>query len=224
MLMNKRQILSLTIALITAISLLLGACQESETKVEKTAPEPSKKTIERSENSFGARYNFTLGQISREIAPDAEKIGIELNNGDWEVLSDGLVDDNGVKYTSYCNKKGKVTFTAAVENESGKVMNIGCGCDTKQLSNAAYRSSFIRLSALIAIHAGGYNSDDLSFFMIFFKTLIEGLDETFYYQGSLYFKSVDKITTVLMVAPCDDKYTSINSYKEYTEPVIDAEK
>lgn len=201
------------------VSLLLGGCQQSAAGSGKKTTEPSQKTIERSNNSFGARYNFTLGNISKEISKDIENMGIVLNNTDWETLSAGLVDDNGVKYGSYCNRDGKVTFTAAVEDESGKVMNIGCGCHTAQLEDEAYRNSFIRLATTIALNAGGYDDDQLSFFMVLFRTLLDGKDDTLYYSGSLYFKSVDDKTTVLMVAPCDDKYISENNYKEYIEQV-----
>ena len=216
--MNKKtQIFRLTVVLIMLFALILTGCQSDETQSKKKSPTPSEKTIERSENSFGARYNYTLGEISNAIAEDAGSMNLELKNADWKTISAGLVDDNGVNYSSYCNREGKVTFTAAVEDESGKVMNIGCGCQTSQLDNTAYRSSFVRLAATIAVNAGGYDKNDLGYFMLLFKALLNDSNDTLYYEGSLYFKSVDNETTVLMVAPCDDKYLSEHEYAVYNE-------
>lgn len=211
--MNRHK-LRVIAALLVLLTLLCG-CQNTSQQEESKAPTPVQETIERSDNSFGARYRFTLGSITKEMTEDFKSLNLSLSNANWTTLSVGLVDDNGVQYSSYCNRIGAVTLTAAVESESGKVMNIGCGCQTEQLKDSAYRLSFLRLAATIAVHAGGYGEDDLNYFLGIYKTLADEDEDTLRYESSLYIKSVDDSTTVLMTMPCSESILRKNQYIKY---------
>jgi len=213
--MNKQKLLLSLTAAILALILLLCGCQSGEEKKD-ALPIPIRTTVEASDNSFGARYSFTLGKISKDIGRNLGSLRIELKEENWETLSVGLIDDNGVKYTSYCNHTDSVSFIAAVEDESGKVMNFGCGCGSEQLSDSAYRSSFLRLAALIAVQTGGYSDDSTAFFMGLFQDLLDSEEEALSYGETLYFKSIDEKTTVLMTAPCSEQVMIDKQYKNYS--------
>ncbi len=179
-------------------------------------PSPEKVTMEMSKNSFGARYRFTLEEISDVLDDELEDMNIPVKKDDWEILSEGLVDDNGVRYSSYCNRKNSIVFTAAAEEKSKKLMNIGCGCKTDQLNSFAYRTVFVRIAAKIAVCADGYADDALDALMRIFMTLLNGDEDTLSYQGALYIKSVDKETTVLMTAACSEAVVKEKNYQEVT--------
>ncbi len=212
--MNRNKFIVRFTAVLMITALLLCGCKNSAEQ-EKENPVPVQNTVEKSSNSFGARYTFSLGRISREMTDDLEALKLSMNSADWTTLSTGLVDDNGVQYSSYSYHDNGVTLTAAVEDGSGKVMNLGCGCQSKELESSAYRLSFLRLAAAIAVHAGGYDGDAAAYFTGLYITLLNSEDDTFCYGNSLYIKSVDEDTTVLMTAPCSEKVISEKNYKEY---------
>lgn len=193
-------------ALITAILLILSGCQ-------KNGPLPVVEMIEASDNSFGARYTFDLATFTAITDSTLDSERISLKTDEWETISDKLVDDNGVKYSSFCQHTGGVTFTVAVENESGKVMNIGCGCESKQLEDDDFRDRFIRISAYTALAAGGYDEGELSFFIKVYNDLFDSDDEIVCHGGSLYIKSIDDAATVLMTAPCSEEIIEKNRYQ-----------
>lgn len=213
--MNKsRFVVCMAAGLLSAVMLFTG-CGNNEEKAAD--PIPENKTIEASNNSFGARYSFTLDTLSRNLAKKLSGEEITFDAGGWEILSTGLVDDNGVAYSSYCRRFGSVTFTAAAEDESGRVMNIGCGCQTDLLEDDDYRSSFLQLMSLTAACAGGYDDSAQSYLENIFETLLDGDVDTLCYEGSLYIKSVDDNTTVLMCVPCSADIISKNDYEYYSE-------
>lgn len=209
--MNKRT-LCLILAAITLIAVFCG-CQAK--KDQSPLPEPERTTCEKSANSFGARYTFNLAKICMENNPDVKELGVTLKNADWETISAQLADDNGVSYSSLCNRKNSVTFTAAVENKSKKVMNLGCGCMTEMLKNDPYRESFLEIAAITAQHAGGYREEDRAFLKGIFRRLLEDDGDILVYRDTLYIRSVDEGTTVLITAPCSEEVIDEKQYKEY---------
>ncbi len=197
-------------AWILAVMLILCGCQ-------KNGPQPVDDLIEASSNSFGARYIFTRSTFTEMASGALEDEDIVLKANGWETITGDLVDDNGVKYSSYCNRTDDLTFTVAVENESGKVMNVGCGCDSKLLSDDSFRERFVRISAITALTAGGYDPKNRDYFVGIFNDLLDGDDEIVSYGGSLYIKSVDDAATVLMTAPCSDDVIENNRYRAVDE-------
>ena len=201
------------IAVLLAVMLLLCGCQSENSLKWK----PIRTTIEQSDNSFGARYIFTLDEFTEKIEPELESFDIKLSRSGWEILIEKLVDDNGVSYRSYCCHAGTITFTVATENDNGKVMNIGCGCDSALLEDEDYRNSFVQLCAVIAQYAGGYEEKSIDFFAGVFIQLLDGEDDILCYGETLYIKSVDNAATVLMTAPCSEDYINKNHYQMISE-------
>lgn len=191
--------------------LILCGCGEKD-----TMPTPAADTVEKSENSFGARYSFTLTEIDKELTEALNSLGAEYDQAKWEMLSNGLIDNNGVAYLSYTKTQKGITYAAAVENDSKKVMNIGCGCPSERLENVLYRERFLKLNAAIAGCAGGYEKSDRVYIEKIFDKLLTDHEDTLYYEGMLYIRSIDKGTTLLMTAPCSKMVVRKNEYREYT--------
>ena len=171
-------------------------------------PQPTEVRSERADNCIGARYTFTLAELSDMLAedPDTKTADMEISvrQSDWRLLSDGLVDDSGTAYSTYYCPIGVMTLTAAVENDSREVMNIGCGCDKDLLTRREQREAYIRTAAVIACRAGGYTDRDTAYLEGIFDTLLDGEEAELYYEGALYIKSEDKATVVLMVSPAPE--------------------
>lgn len=201
---HKLRRLGLT-ALILAVCLMFCGCENKN-------PLPKLDTIEASDNSFGARYAFTLDEFTEDAADELGE-DFELTKDGWEIISGELVDDNSIGYSSYCQHAGDFTFTVAVENESGKVMNIGCGCDSKRLEDTEFQDNFVALCARMAIIAGGYEDKQLDFFVGIFALLLNSDNEIVSHGESLYIKSVDDAATVLMTAPCSEDIIEKNHYQ-----------
>lgn len=193
------------IALILTICMIFCGCENKN-------PLPKQDTIEGSDNSFGARYTFTLETFTAMAAKAFDAEDFLLKKDGWKPITDDLVDDNGVKYSSYYQRAGEITFTVAVEADNGKVMNIGCGCETKRLGDEDFRDSFVRICARTAIAAGGYEDRQLDFFVGIFNDLLDGDDEIVSHGESLYIISVDDAATVLMTAPCSEDIIEKNHY------------
>ena len=74
-----------------------------------------------------------------------------------------------------------------------------------------------RIQTYIAVHAGGYDKDDAGYFIMLFTILLYGEEDTLCYGDSLYIKSVDRDTTVLMTAPCSQRIIREKHYKVITD-------
>ena len=134
----------------------------------------------------------------------------EMDN--WKKMSETLVDDNGIEYTSYYYATDALTITAAVENESEKVLNLGCGTAYTEFvnSDADYQYTVMLTSAILAMVAGGYEDDDLEFlYYIFFDSA--KTDTAFYYNTSVYMLNLSKekgekdAALLFMISPCKDE-------------------
>ena len=198
-------------ALILTAAILLCSCQDHPTL------KPVDTTTDESENSFGARCTFTLKEFTETSADAFEDLEISLKDDGWQTINVGLIDDNGVKYSSYYQHTGEITFTAAVEYDSQKVMNIGCGCETKKLEDPAFRKKLLKSAAVTAQTIGGYAANSTMFFEFVFSWLSDCDDDALYYGNSLLIKSVDQKTTVLMTAPCSEEVREKNRYRKISD-------
>ncbi|MBQ4128625.1 MAG: hypothetical protein IJD68_02505 [Ruminococcus sp.] len=190
--------------------------QES-TENESIYPSPTSVTWEKSENNLGARYIFTLEEFTDMLNERCEGLGetettqfFEMDN--WKKMSETLVDDNGIEYTSYYYATDALTITAAVENESEKVLNLGCGTAYTEFvnSDADYQYTVMLTSAILAMVAGGYEDDDLEFlYYIFFDSA--KTDTAFFYNNSVYMLNLSKekgekdAALLFMISPCKDE-------------------
>lgn len=198
----------------------------------QTLPTPTTVTYEQSDNKLGARYIFTLEEFntmlnlaSKQLQGDSESNKEAFDFDNWEIISKKLKDDNGVEYSSYYYATDTLTITAAVENESKKVMNLGCGTTYNEFvsGDVEFQNTVMITSAIIAMVAGGYEQDALQFlYNIFYDSAKNS--EQFYYENSVYMMNLssndesNQTVVLFMTSPCQDKILSewgLTNYAEY---------
>ena len=236
---NKRLIAAIAVFLLTVICTGLVSCSSKDNESVSTAdenlviketesdvfPEPVEKTWEKSDNALSARYVFTLEELCERLQDAVKDLGVKVASfryEDWQELSKGLVDDNGVKYTTYYYSTEKLAFTAAVEDESEKVMNIGCGSSYEMFSNEDedFQVSVLTMSALIACVAGGYDIDDMDFMYSLFIDVTKNTT-AIYYNNNIYLADYDTkedSSVLFMISAADERILkdwSLIDYREY---------
>ncbi|MBQ8860256.1 MAG: hypothetical protein IJ015_02835 [Ruminococcus sp.] len=193
-------------------------------------PVPVTLTYEESENNLGARYTFTLKEFNEMLNSACKNLGTSeieefFDYSNWCVMSDNLTDDNGIKYSSYYYATDTLTISAAVENESGKVMNLGCGTSYEEFASADadYQYTVMLTSAIIAMVAGGYTEEDLEFlYCIYFDSAKN--NEKFYYHNGVYMMNISKSkdeegsALLFMTSPCQEEIKTsweLVDYRDY---------
>lgn len=217
----------ISILLVILLIASLGGCgknaetsQEKSTKATSTEksptinyPKSNTTTFETSENKLGMRYTFTLQEYNDMLNTECKKLGNSdmqfFDYENWQIMSENLTDDNGVKYASYCYATDMLTITVAVEKESGKVMNISCGAPYEQFQNSSeeFQYNVILTAAILSMVAGGYDSDSLEFLYSIFYDSAKNKSK-FYYDGHLYMMDYSKgagdaSVVLFMTSPCD---------------------
>lgn len=213
-----KRILSLILIVLFVFSLCSCGNNKSEettateeTKVKIEYPSPTEKTWERTNNNIGARYIFTLKEFTEKLNKvlkemnSEEKVEFDVSN--WKKLSEGLTDDNGVLYDSYYYETDTIAYTCAVEKDSKKVMNIGCGCSFEMFTDTEkdYQYSVLVMSSLIACVAGGYSIDNLEFMYNLFLDVTNN-ETAIYFKNGVYLVNYDnkEDSSVLFMISCAD--------------------
>lgn len=190
--------------ILALLSVLLCACKATEER-EISAPVPKSVLSESSDNSVGARFTFTLTEFNDRLnealtAVDPNNDDARLDRDNWQLLSHGLVDDTGIDYSSYYYVSDTLTYVAAVENESGKVFNLGCGCpyDIIADTDSEYYRSVVLMTSLMAIAAGGYHFDAIDEMNRRVESVIQGeaLEDT---QGIALTMETHDNTALMMI-------------------------
>lgn len=199
-------------------------------------PVPDTLTYEESDNKLGMRYVFTLSEFNDmlnaacdELSKENEIEYFDIDN--WQLMSDNLTDDNNIRYSSYYYSTDTLTLTAAVENDSNKVMNLGCGTSYTEFANsdADYQYTVMLTSAIMAMVAGGYSEEDLEFLYCMFFDSAKNSEQFFYHNG-VYMMNISKAegdenaAVLFMMSACDDSIIEeweLTDYKDYngTYPV-----
>lgn len=129
-------------ALLTAsIVFCLAACGEKSNDIKSidkpdtaaTRDEVSivseENAVENSANVNGKRFNMTLREFTvqyneiKTLRGESELIHL----GNWRETGSPEKDDNGVEIQYWHYNDANVSFTATVEEKTGKLVNIGCG-------------------------------------------------------------------------------------------------
>lgn len=232
-----KRFISMVIALMLILSMCACAANNDaddivvEETVAESLPTPTTVTYEKSDNKLGARYTFTLlefntmlNSASKQLQDDSESNKEAFDFDNWEIISKKLKDDNGVEYSSYYYATDTLTITAAVENKSKKVMNLGCGTTYNEFVNGDvdFQNTVMITSAIIAMVAGGYDESALQFlYNIFYESAKNS--EQFYYENSVYMMNLsssnDENQTVVlfMTSPCQDEILSEWGLTNYAE-------
>lgn len=196
------------IAAVLVILLAAGAMVSCEKEPDAVPRYPSRVAAESADNSAGARFILTLEELDSLLESEFKALGRRGNELDpkkgWSVLMDGLVDDNGVGYTSYVRQMKDAVLTAAVENDSKKLINVGCGCSPGALSDER-RDSFVTITAVLAGCVGGYRESDLAFLKKMTEDFLNKKESPLHYEGLLFTRSEDEESIVVILSPSDAK-------------------
>ena len=117
------------IALLTAAMLLcLSACAKPQDSQAATADEAIH-AVEESDNVNGMRFDMTLLQFSQEFnkGKSADETASMMDIRKWQMNGKPETDENGVQVQYWYYEAGDISFTATVEVQSDKLMNVGCG-------------------------------------------------------------------------------------------------
>lgn len=206
----------------------------ADSAVKISFPTPTKATTEESDNAFGARYCFTI-EVFTDMLNDCYA---EMSNGEskekfsydkWQVLSQELCDDNSVKYSSYYYMTDAITIIASVEDESKKVMNVGCGCTYAAFNDSKdnFSYSVLTMAAMLSSVAGGYETDKMEFLYYIYLDAVSS-KKSFYYNNSAYVMTLkdngddDNSVVLFMSSPVSNdskEKLMLTDYKTYDESV-----
>ncbi len=200
-------------ALIAATALCFAACggkSSSENSVieivkPKTAATEDEGNItakldavENSPNVNGKRFNINLRNFTFDYNKEKEALG-ESNKlvlANWNKKNDAK-DNNGVDIQYWYYDDKEVSFTATVETESQKILNIGCGTTMNQFTaekdNGVQNSDIILAkAALMAKVVCGFPEGSESILQdIFYRTATES-DDSLWYRGYVFTLSTEE--------------------------------
>lgn len=186
--------------------------------------------IEESPNVNGMRYNLTLEQFSLKYNEMLKEMGsLEMINGKgWQKNGEATTDLNGTQIQYYYYDAMKINFTATVEVQTNKIMNIGLGTTMSNYvsieNGKSYSDTVLMKSAVMAAAAGGYTIDMVNVLQdVFYKTTFEKNDEI-WYDGSVYCLSTsedkgnsERSTMLFRVFPVKDELKNEWNIVEYEE-------
>lgn len=209
----------------------LASCEKNTEDInineEQETISPKEDTIEDSSSVTGKRFTLTLEQFNDKLNEGLAEMGDSENKFDidnWQELEKELVDDNGVKYKSYFYNTQKITYTVAVENESNKLMNVGCGCSYEDFYSEKDDTAYSTLvtASFISAMVCGYSVDDMKFIYNLYKLSIKEKTPIFYknavYQYSENTKSgKDSSSVLFMVSAARETLKDVWELKNYDE-------
>ena len=233
------------ICLLTAFIMVFSACSSTQNTVsnvqqpenistgDQIYPAQNLNASEESDNVNGMRFTMTLNEFTQKYNEIMQKTGGKdyLNKSKWAKTGDTQKDSNGVNYDCYYYDSEKINFTATVETNSGKLMNVGCGTTmalfVSQENNQIFSDVVLRKSAIMAIAVCGFPASSLDVIQdIFYRTTFENTD-SLWYQGNIFSLSMkedkadsQKSTMLFRVFPVTDdlrKEWNIEDYETYIQ-------
>lgn len=154
--------------------------------------------VENSPNVNGKRFNINLRNFTFDYNKEKEGLG-ESNKlvlANWNKKNDAK-DNNGVDIQYWYYDDKEVSFTATVETESQKILNIGCGTTMNQFTdekdNGVQNSDIILAkAALMAKVVCGFPEGSESILQdIFYRTATES-DDSLWYRGYVFTLSTEE--------------------------------
>jgi len=193
------------IALLIALSLILtlSACKNTETSITVNQPEnistgdeifPAQNvnSIEESPNVNGMRFTFTLAEFTEKYNEITKSTGgsdlLDIKN--WKKQGEVQNDVHGVKIQYYIYNENNINFTASVEVDSEKIVNIGCGTTMgnfiKMEDNVSNSDIILRKTAIMAQAICQFPMGSTDILQdIFYRTTNESID-SLWYQGFVF--------------------------------------
>lgn len=221
-------------------------CNNSNNSIDVEQPEKiatgdqifsakNESAVEESDNVNGMRFTLTLSQFTEkynEIARRTDGI-TTLDNTKWKANGDAKTDTNGVEIRYYYYDESDTNFTATVETQTGKIMNIGCGTTMShfvaQDENSSNSDAILKKSAIMSAAVCQFPTDSLDVLQdIFYRTTFE-TSNSFWYQGFIFTLSTqenksdsEKSVMLLRVFPVKDELKDewkVTDYEVYAASV-----
>ena len=196
----------LVVSVILCLSLL--GCGESKTKNDEIIQETTVSTtevayeftnpaVEPCDNVNLMRYTMTLDSFTAKYNEIMNDLGGTefLNPSRWKKTGDTEKDTKGVEFNYYYYNAANLNFTASVEKESKKIINIGCGTAMSVfISQDASDSDNIVLnkSAIMAAAICGYSADKTELLADIFRTITFEQIDSLWYEGNIFTLSTDE--------------------------------
>lgn len=127
------------LSLIAAIIMVLSACSKEGKPLKIDNPNSStndeilpafnEKSVESSPNVNGMRFTMTIDDFTDSYNEFKREKGEQdlISKDKWKQKDGVARDNNGVEIKYFYYDDDEVNFTATVEADSGKLLNIGCG-------------------------------------------------------------------------------------------------
>lgn len=232
----------ISLILIICTLFFLCGCNDNNNSIDVEQPEKiatgdqifsakNENAVEESDNVNGMRFTLTLSEFTEkynEIARRTDGI-IAINKEKWKVNGEAKTDTNGVEIRYYYYNETDTNFTATVEVQTGKIMNIGCGTTMSnfvaQDENSNNSDKILKKSAIMAAAVCQFPTDSLDVLQdIFYRTTFES-SSSFWYQGFIFTLSTqenksdsEKSVMLLRVFPVKDELKDewkVTDYEAY---------
>jgi hypothetical protein len=150
------------------------------------------KAIETSPNVNGMRFSSTLENFTARYNESKRVLGetdfIIFKN--WQKHGNETVDDNGVKIQYYYYDDENTNFTATVEVDSNKILNIGFGTTMRyfmaQTEDKNNSETVLEKAALMAQSVCKYENGSTKVLKNIFRQTTTDKNDTIWFQNCVY--------------------------------------
>lgn len=199
----KRLVSILTIFSMICGAVVFSACNTNDSKLnieqptqsasnDEIYPAQNLNSTEDSDNVNGKRFSLTLEGFVEKYNNIQNSLGNDekLSIGGWKKNGEAVNDNNGVKIQYYYYDDKDINYTATVEVESQKLLNIGCGTTTSkfmvQEDNAENGNQTIKKAAIMAEAACQFPSGSEEFLQNIFYRITTESSDSIWYQGFVF--------------------------------------
>lgn len=234
------------ILLISSILLMTACSQKNGTSLlveqpqnistnDQIYPAQNENSVEESSNVNGMRFTLNLEEFTEKYNFKSRSLGYNdiIISGNWKTNGEPTKDTKGVEIQYYYYNDDNLNFTATVEVESGKLMNIGCGTTMSnfvaQTDNQSNSDKILMKCAIMAEAVCQFPSGSTDILQdIFYRTTNENID-SLWYQGFIfslstqeYKSNVENNIMLFRVFPISDDLKEdwkVDDYESYSASV-----
>ncbi len=226
---------ALAIILVMILVVFTASCGKKETakKLPKGAtedeanyPSREKDNFIENDNETGMTYKFGLKKYTDAFNSVYVKLGGEYDDYPYNKWKKKATEkqSNGKDYNYYYLDSGEIVLTATEEDESGELVNVGCGITVDKFNTIRnMKNKVMTVCGIMAVVSGGYSSDDVNFFGNLFVDTINYDEHCFWYEDSIYLYDKEiaqngKATVLFRTMPAasniEDDW-NLHDYKEF---------
>jgi hypothetical protein len=157
---------------------------------DEVAPTINPEAVEDSENVNGMHFTTSLSEFTRQynsIMMDSGGTDY-IYSENWTKSGDVQADTNGVKYQLYYYNAELFTITVAVETQTNKIMNVGCGTTMNTFVNQDQENSnqVLHACAIMAAAVGKFDDGSLDVLQDIFYHTIYSDTSSIWYEGCVF--------------------------------------